>query len=109
MSKDFKLSQDLLDRCHERAPGYDLDNRFFQEDFDELKKAGYLLMTVPEEFGGYGMKLAEVASVLICGGPVTSHCSGYARRQARARSSPPDMLSRAMTCRCSCPRPRPSP
>ena len=40
----FSVSQDLLDRCHERAPVYDRENRFFQEDFDELKDAGYLLM-----------------------------------------------------------------
>ena len=63
MSKSFELQQDLLDRCHERAPGYDLENRFFQEDFEELRDAGYLLMTVPEEMGGYGMSLAEVARV----------------------------------------------
>jgi len=63
MSKPFSLSQDLLDRCHERAPIYDRENRFFQEDFDELKEAGYLRMTVPEDFGGNGMKLAEVARV----------------------------------------------
>jgi alkylation response protein AidB-like acyl-CoA dehydrogenase len=63
MGKEFNLSQDLLDRCHQRAPGYDKENSFFQEDFDELKEAGYLLMTVPEELGGYGMRLAEVARV----------------------------------------------
>lgn len=63
MSKEFALSQDLLDRCHERAAAYDRENRFFQEDFDELKEAGYLLMTVPEEFGGYGMRLDAVARV----------------------------------------------
>lgn len=63
MGKGFELSQDLLKRCHDRAPAYDKDNRFFQEDFDELKKAGYLLMTVPEEFGGRGMRLNEVARV----------------------------------------------
>jgi len=61
MGKDFTLSQDLLDRCHERAAGYDRDNRFAHEDFDELKEAGYLLMAVPEDLGGYGMSLAEVA------------------------------------------------
>ena len=63
MSKPFSLSQDLLDRCHERAPIYDRENRFFQEDFDEHKQAGYLRMTVPQDFGGNGMKLAEVARV----------------------------------------------
>ena len=41
MGKKFELSQDLLDRCHERAPVYDRENRFAHEDFDELKEAGY--------------------------------------------------------------------
>jgi alkylation response protein AidB-like acyl-CoA dehydrogenase len=60
-AKSLTLSQDLLERCRERAPVYDRENRFFQEDFDELKQAGYFLMTVPRELGGYGMKLHEVA------------------------------------------------
>jgi alkylation response protein AidB-like acyl-CoA dehydrogenase len=51
----------IFPNCAERAPMYDRENRFFQEDFDELKEAGYLLMAVPEQFGGYGMDLAEVA------------------------------------------------
>jgi alkylation response protein AidB-like acyl-CoA dehydrogenase len=54
------LSQDLLTRCHERAPGYDRDNRFFDEDFEELRAAGYLGMAVPDELGGRGLTLAEV-------------------------------------------------
>jgi len=57
----FELSQDLLERCRERAPEYDRENRFFQEDFDELKGAGYLQMTVPTEFGGHGMRLHDVS------------------------------------------------
>jgi hypothetical protein len=55
------LTEPLLERCRERAAGYDRDNRFCQEDFDELKAAGYLLMAVPKEFGGAGLTLAEVA------------------------------------------------
>lgn len=55
------LSQDVLKRCAERAPRYDRDNQFFTEDFEELKKAGYLIMAVPKELGGKGMSLAEVA------------------------------------------------
>ena len=55
------LDQPLLDRCRERAAGYDRDNRFFQEDFDELKAAGYLNMAVPTKFGGLGLTLAQVA------------------------------------------------
>jgi alkylation response protein AidB-like acyl-CoA dehydrogenase len=54
------LTDQLLIRCRERAPQYDRDNRFFQEDFDELKAAGYLRMAIPREFGGLGMNLVEV-------------------------------------------------
>ncbi len=48
------LTQPLLDRCRERAPGYDRDNTFCLEDFNELKAAGYLKMAIPKEFGGPG-------------------------------------------------------
>ena len=54
------LSDDTLSRCAERAPGYDRENQFFAEDFEDLRQAGYLLMAVPEEFGGMGMTLADV-------------------------------------------------
>jgi alkylation response protein AidB-like acyl-CoA dehydrogenase len=54
------LSDDILTRCRERAPVYDQENRFFTEDFEELKNAGYLTMPVPTELGGPGMTLAEV-------------------------------------------------
>lgn len=55
------LSPALLERCRERAAGYDRENRFFLEDFEELKAAGYLLLAVPKEFGGLGFTLHEVA------------------------------------------------
>ncbi len=54
------LSEDLLARCAARAATYDRENRFFSEDFEELRQAGYLLMPIPREFGGLGMNLAEV-------------------------------------------------
>jgi alkylation response protein AidB-like acyl-CoA dehydrogenase len=54
------LNESLLNRCRERAPEYDKNNRFFQEDFEELKAAGYLRMALPREFGGLGMNIAEV-------------------------------------------------
>src|ERR1051325_8003020 len=53
------LAESLLNRCRERAPEYDRNNRFFQEDFDELKSAGYLRMALPKQFGGQGMNVAE--------------------------------------------------
>lgn len=59
MAKKSLLTDDLLKRIHERAPGYDRDNKFFTEDFEELRDSGYLLGPVPEEFGGGGLTLAE--------------------------------------------------
>jgi alkylation response protein AidB-like acyl-CoA dehydrogenase len=54
------LSDDLLERCAQRAAGYDRENRFFFEDFDELREDKYLLAAVPREFGGLGLTLAEI-------------------------------------------------
>ena len=54
------LSDDIIARCGERAARYDRENTFFTEDFEELRKADYLKMVVPETFGGRGLSLAEV-------------------------------------------------
>jgi alkylation response protein AidB-like acyl-CoA dehydrogenase len=56
---DPVLSDDLLARFAERCAGYDRDNRFFHEDFADLKNAGYLTMAVPRELGGRGLTLAQ--------------------------------------------------
>lgn len=53
------LSDALLESCRNRAAGYDRDNKFCQEDFDELKAAGYLQMALPKEFGGLGFTLQQ--------------------------------------------------
>jgi alkylation response protein AidB-like acyl-CoA dehydrogenase len=53
------LPDAMLERFRERASVYDRENRFFQEDFDELRAAGYLGLAVPREFGGRGLTLAE--------------------------------------------------
>src|SRR5689334_25237744 len=55
------IPEALLEACRKRAAGYDRDNKFCQEDFDELKAAGYLKMAVPRELGGLGFTLADVA------------------------------------------------
>jgi alkylation response protein AidB-like acyl-CoA dehydrogenase len=55
------LTDDMLRRFDERAPTYDRENRFFVEDLDELRGAGYLLAAVPTEHGGRGLSLAEVS------------------------------------------------
>lgn len=53
------LTEEMLVRFASRAAAYDRENRFFKEDFEELRAARYLLMPVPREFGGLGMTLAE--------------------------------------------------
>ena len=54
------LADERLACFDERAPGYDADNRFFQEDFDELRDAGYLDLAIPADFGGPGLTLGQV-------------------------------------------------
>jgi alkylation response protein AidB-like acyl-CoA dehydrogenase len=55
------LPESMLETFRGRAVAYDRENRFFQEDFDDLRGAGYLRMAVPPEFGGLGYTLAQVA------------------------------------------------
>ena len=55
------LPESTLATFRDRAAGYDRDNRFFHEDFEELKRSGYLTMAVPREFGGLGYSLHQVA------------------------------------------------
>lgn len=51
------LPTPMLDRFRERAAGYDADNRFFAEDFAELRECGYLAAVVPNDMGGAGVSL----------------------------------------------------
>jgi alkylation response protein AidB-like acyl-CoA dehydrogenase len=53
------LSDDMLARFDERAPTYDRENRFHDEDFAELRASGYLDVALPTEFGGRGVDLLE--------------------------------------------------
>ncbi|MFT4052020.1 MAG: acyl-CoA dehydrogenase family protein [Microbacterium sp.] len=55
------LPDDLLERIRSRAADVDRDNAFPDEDLAELKDAGYLAVLVPEDLGGAGLGLAEVA------------------------------------------------
>jgi alkylation response protein AidB-like acyl-CoA dehydrogenase len=54
------LTEEMLARFAVRAASYDQENRFFQEDFEDLRAAKYLLLPVPAKFGGADMSLAEV-------------------------------------------------
>ncbi|MDB5045980.1 MAG: acyl-CoA dehydrogenase, partial [Deinococcus sp.] len=55
------LSDALLTGFAARAPSYDRENRFFSEDFEELRASGYLKLAIPQALGGAGYTLAEVA------------------------------------------------
>ena len=71
------LTEALLQACRQRAAGYDRDNKFCQEDFDELKAAGYLKLTLPQEFGGQGYSLNQYtreARRLATHAPATALC-----------------------------------
>src|SRR6059058_689975 len=59
-SVERALSDEMLARFASRAATYDRENRFFDEDFMELRAARYLLLAVPAELGGAGMSLAQV-------------------------------------------------
>jgi alkylation response protein AidB-like acyl-CoA dehydrogenase len=59
-SKGSFLTDAMLKRFEERAPGYDRENLFFNDDFAEMKQSGYLTCAVPRELGGGGLTFAEV-------------------------------------------------
>ena len=54
------LNDEMLARFGRRASEYDRENRFFSEDFEELRESGHLQAAVPRDFGGGGLSLAEV-------------------------------------------------
>ncbi|WP_099331826.1 acyl-CoA dehydrogenase family protein [Actinomyces minihominis] len=56
------LSDELLAQIHSRAAQYDAENVFPQEDYDELRDAGYLAAFVPKQYGGAGLSLNEIAA-----------------------------------------------
>ena len=58
---DSLLPPDLLARMDERAAGYDQENRFFDEDFAELRETGFLDVALPSEFGGHDLRLDTVS------------------------------------------------
>ncbi|MGC3983718.1 MAG: acyl-CoA dehydrogenase family protein [Pseudorhodoferax sp.] len=54
------LSEAVLERIGARAAGYDRENRFFDEDLDDLRRANYLKLWVPKALGGLGYQLPQV-------------------------------------------------
>ncbi|MCU1472057.1 acyl-CoA dehydrogenase family protein [Amnibacterium sp.] len=56
------LDDGLLARIHERAAAHDRDNTFPDDDFAELRTAGYLAALAPERLGGAGLSLEELTA-----------------------------------------------
>lgn len=54
------LTQEMLERFDSRAATYDRENRFFDQDFEELRAAKYLTLPLPAKFGGAGLTLAQM-------------------------------------------------
>ena len=57
----LRIAEDLAPRFAERAAAHDRDASFPHENIEELRAAGYLAAPVPEEYGGPGHGLADVA------------------------------------------------
>jgi alkylation response protein AidB-like acyl-CoA dehydrogenase len=54
------LTDEMLCRFDERTADYDRTNRFFTEDFEELRRSGYLSASIPTDLGGAGLDLAAI-------------------------------------------------
>lgn len=54
------LAEEMLARFDSRSATYDRENRFFDQDFEELRAANYLVMPVPSQLGGTGLTLRDV-------------------------------------------------
>jgi alkylation response protein AidB-like acyl-CoA dehydrogenase len=55
-----ELAGTLADRFAERAGEHDREGTFPFESYEEMREAGYLGLTVPEELGGHGASLYEL-------------------------------------------------
>ena len=55
------LADRLAERFAARADAHDRDNTFPFENFQDLREAGYLALSVPAEFGGGGIDLLDLA------------------------------------------------
>src|SRR6478672_3264141 len=64
LTRPFMLSDELIAQCAERAPMYDRENRFFQEDWDAIRATGFLNAPVPTDLGGAGYSLTQTCEEL---------------------------------------------
>ncbi|MDR7275371.1 acyl-CoA dehydrogenase family protein [Catenuloplanes atrovinosus] len=64
MTALLETAATLADTFAERAAAHDRDNTFPYRNVEDLRAAGFLRLSVPEELGGLGAGMAEVLAVL---------------------------------------------
>jgi acyl-CoA dehydrogenase len=65
MTTDWtKRAQEIAGKIAEHAAKHDADDSFVTEGFAALEEAGFFTALVPEEFGGGGATISEVANAL---------------------------------------------
>ncbi|WP_433957391.1 acyl-CoA dehydrogenase family protein [Cytobacillus horneckiae] len=76
----FQKAAELADHFSKRAHGIDETAQFPFENFQELKDAGYLSLTVPKEYGGEEIKLYDYLLIqerMAQGDASTALCIGW--------------------------------
>lgn len=58
------MAAPLADTFAERAERHDRDNTFPEENYTDMREAGFLRLTLPEELGGHGADQAELLAAL---------------------------------------------
>jgi alkylation response protein AidB-like acyl-CoA dehydrogenase len=58
--KLLSLAGELADTFAGRAASYDWVGRFPLENYEDLRRSGYLALTVPRDYGGWGASLLDV-------------------------------------------------
>ena len=58
--KIYTLAAELADTFGKRAEAHEAAGTFPYENYDDLRQSGYLTMSVPQEYGGWGASLAEI-------------------------------------------------
>lgn len=58
--KLFGIAGELAETFAKRAAKYDWEGRFPIENYEDLRQSGYLTLTVPRDFGGWGASLLDV-------------------------------------------------
>ncbi|HZR44792.1 MAG TPA: acyl-CoA dehydrogenase family protein [Ktedonobacteraceae bacterium] len=58
--KIVAMAGELADTFAKRAARDDWEGRFPRENFEDLHRAGYLTLTVPRDFGGWGASVLDV-------------------------------------------------